>query len=163
MNTIVRDTLEWMQASGTRVKSKEEFKAKMKKIRAWLEEEVKEFEDAMLSDDKPGMLNAVVDAKWILNNLSYHAGLTHEEINEEAEKVRLSNFSKYCHNREEAQESVRLYEEGIHPNKMGQKIRVIYKLTGNKEYPYVLLRTDGKILKSHKFKDVDQFNLNAVK
>lgn len=156
MNQIVKDTLEWLKASGQKVNSKEELLSKIDDVEKWALEEIREFREAVEKDDKWGQANAVVDAHWILTNLAHFAGLTSDEIDNEGVLVRASNFSKFCFTREEAQESVTMYAEGTHPNKLGDKITVIYKATGNKAYPFVLLRaSDGKILKSHKFQDVD--------
>lgn len=156
MNQIVKDTLEWLKASGQKVNSKEELLKKVDDVREWVLEEIREFKEAVEKDDKWGQANAVVDGHWILTNLAHFAGLTEQEIEDETALVKTSNFSKFCFTREEAQESVTMYAEGTHPNKIGDKIAVVYKSTGNPAYPFVLLRaSDGKILKSHKFQDVD--------
>jgi len=154
---ITKDVLEWKAASGTKVNNKAELLEKLKEIKGWLDEEFNEFVEAVENDDVEGQYNAVIDGHWILDNLSHYSKLSLEKLEEEANLVKLSNYTKYCQTQEEALESVRLYADGLHPNKMGVKIGVIYRMTNVPEYPFVLLRaSDAKILKSHKFKDVDE-------
>lgn len=159
MSSIVEDTLEWLSAAGVESESGANLVHAAIRVQSWTNEEIVEFIEAAHKNDRLGMKNAIVDAQWIINNLAKFAGFSVEEIQEEAEAVRKSNFSKFCKTREEAQESVRMYADGTHPNKLGSKIITIYRTTGNEKYPYVLLRADdSKILKSHNFKDVEHFH-----
>lgn len=159
MSSIVKDTLEWLSAAGVQSESGPNLALCADKVEKWTIEEVREFKQAALANDVEGMLDAIVDAQWIINNLAKFAGFSIEQVQTKAEAVRKSNFSKFCKTREEAQQSVAMYAEGTHPNKLGEKITTIYRTTGNEKYPYVLLRADdGKILKSHNFKDVEHFN-----
>lgn len=159
MSSIVKDTLEWLTAAGVESETGANLALCADKVEKWTIEEIREFKQAALANDVEGMLDAIVDAQWIVNNLAKFAGFSAEQVQAKAEAVRKSNFSKFCKTRDEAQESVRMYADGTHPNKLGEKIVTIYRTTGNEQYPYVLLRADdSKILKSHNFKDVEHFD-----
>jgi hypothetical protein len=62
-----------------------------------------------------------------------------------------SNFSKYCINEADAIETVRLYAEGIHPNKMAVKIETFYEKVD--AYYIIKQKSDGKILKSFLYEE----------
>ena len=79
------------------------------------------------------------------------------ELQKEFDKVEKSNFSKYCKTFEEAQETVNAYANGTHPNKLGEIIETYIVSTKYTEYPFVVKRKDGKVLKSINFKDVNEF------
>ena len=103
------------------------------------------------------ILNALIDCNSILNMYQNYLGYTSDSFFTEANKVRTSNFSKFCKTELEAQQSVVAYAKGTHPNKVGSILDVYYKETGNPNYPFALFqKSDNKILKSINFKDVDQ-------
>lgn len=156
--SVLRDTIEWLECAKKRPTSKEEILKNIKDIRGFIDEELDELEDAVKIDDEKGKINALLDAEWCLHNLNWLLNTTQESYDAEAERVKSSNYSKFCKSLEEAEHSVSLYREGIHPNKPGVKILAYAVQTGNAKYPFVLLRIgDDKVLKSHNFKDVDQF------
>ena len=151
--SIIKDTIEWLSAVDKPVIDKEELKKKVELIKVLVIEELDEFLDALEHIDGKEMRNAIVDAQWIINNLSFYAGFTEEEIEEEAKLVRESNFSKFCKTENEAIESIVAYLKGEHPNKLGESVDCKYYETGNTEYPYVIKRLDGKIMKSINFSE----------
>lgn len=122
-----------------------------------VEEELQELKDAIKNKDKKEALNAIVDTFWTLLNCSLFMGITVEELQQEFDKVEKSNFSKYCKTFEEAQETVNAYANGTHPNKLGEIIETYIVSTKYTEYPFVVKRKDGKVLKSIFYKDVSEF------
>ena len=155
VNQILEDVTEWLSCVQEPCKTKEELIAKAKNVKDWVIEEIDEFIEATENNDTSEQLNAIADAGWIIFNLVQMAGFTPSQIQKEAELVRESNFSKFCKNIKEAEDSVLAYASGTHPNKLGVKIETYVKETRNEEYPYVVLKSsDHKILKSINFKDV---------
>ena len=113
-----------------------------------VEEEFQELKEGIKNKDKKEVINALVDTFWTLLNCSYFSNITVEELQQEFDKVEKSNFSKYCKTFEEAQETVNAYANGTHPNKLGEIIETYIVSTKYTEYPFVVKRKDGKILKS---------------
>ena len=113
-----------------------------------VEEELQELKDGIKNKDRKEVINAVVDLWWVISNCSYFSNITVDEIQQEFEKVEKSNFSKYCKTFDEAQETVNAYANGTHPNKKGEIIETYIVSTKYTEYPFVVKRRDGKILKS---------------
>ena len=118
-----------------------------------VEEELQELKDGIKNKDKKEVINAIVDLWWVISNCSYFSNITVDEIQQEFEKVEKSNFSKYCKTFEEAQETVNAYANGTHPNKKGEIIETYIVSTKYTEYPFVVKRRDGKILKNINFID----------
>lgn len=94
--------------------------------------------------------DACADLRVVMGNLIHFSGLR-ERFNEDFEEVMKSNFSKYCKTEEEAAETVKLYSEGTHPNKMGEKIDTFYEKVG--DYYIIKNKETKKILKSVNFKE----------
>jgi NTP pyrophosphatase (non-canonical NTP hydrolase) len=94
--------------------------------------------------------DACADLRVVMGNLIHFAGLR-DKFDEDFKEVMNSNFSKYCKTEEEAKESVRLYSEGIHPAKMGEKIDTYYEHVG--DYYIIKNKATNKILKSVNFKE----------
>ncbi len=118
-----------------------------------VEEEKNELKEALEAKDKKAVTDAVVDIIWMALNSAAACGITYYELVDYMVDVEESNYSKFCDTEEQAKETVRLYKEGLHPDKIGVKIATIYKKIGDK---YVIFREeDGKILKSK-----DYHNLN---
>lgn len=154
---MINDCCVWLSSVTSPCETKEELVNKVEDVRSWVTEEINEFAHAVINNDKREQLNAVVDAIWILSNLAFFAGLKIEDINKEAELVKLSNFSKFCKSEQEAIDTVNMYKEGTHPNKLGIKWFTYYKPTGNPEYPFAIFKvSDDKILKSINFVDTNQ-------
>lgn len=122
-----------------------------------VEEELQELKDGIKNKDRKEVINALVDLWWVLSNVSLYSAISVDELQQEFEKVEKSNFSKYCKTFEEAQETVNAYANGTHPNKKGEIIETYIVSTKYTEYPFVVKRKDGKILKSIKFKDVTEY------
>ena len=118
-----------------------------------VEEEKNELREALEAKDKKAVTDAVVDIIWMALNSAAACGITYYELVDYMVDVEESNYSKFCDTEEQAKETVRLYKEGLHPDKIGVKIATIYKKIGDK---YVIFREeDGKVLKSK-----DYHNLN---
>lgn len=93
--------------------------------------------------------DAVADINVVNANVAYHFGL---DESADFEEVMKSNFSKYCTTEEDARKTVELYATAQHPDKLGEMIDCDYKQKG--EYFIVFRKTDGKIMKSYKYKKV---------
>lgn len=119
-----------------------------------VEEELQELKDGIQNKDRKEVLNAIVDLWWVISNVSYFSNINLKELEKEFENVEKSNFSKYCKTYEEAQKTVDAYSNGTHPNKLGVIIETYIVSTNSVEYPFVVKRKDGKILKSINFKDL---------
>lgn len=119
-----------------------------------VEEELQELKDGIKNKDRKEVLNAIVDLWWVISNCSFFSKITIDELQQEFEKVEKSNFSKYCKTFEEAQETVNAYANGTHPNKKGEIIETYIVSTKYIEYPFVVKRKDGKILKSINYIDL---------
>ena len=76
--------------------------------------------------DVTELRDACADMRVVMGNLIHFSGLR-DKFDEDFNEVMVSNFSKYCTKEEDAIETVRLYSEGIHPNKMGEKIDTYYE------------------------------------
>lgn len=116
-----------------------------------VEEELQELKDGIKNKDRKEVINAIVDLWWVLSNVSLYSAISVDELQQEFEKVEKSNFSKYCKTFDEAQETVNAYANGTHPNKRGEIIETYIVSTKYTEYPFVVKRRDGKILKSINF------------
>lgn len=148
-------THEWLNIPfGDKKYSKEELIDKANLIKNLLIEEVDEFIEGVKEDDNKEIINACSDLLFVANNLSFFAGLSPEQVQEENIKVYKSNMTKYCKDYDEALLSQQLYKKGLHPNKKDCCIEVIIKPSYNEKYPYYLVTPEGKVMKSHNFEDV---------
>lgn len=107
-------------------------------------------ENKKTEGDVTELRDACADMRVVMGNLIHFAGLK-EKFDEDFEEVMKSNFSKYCIFEEDAIETVRLYAEGTHPNKMGEKIDTYYEKVD--EYFIIKKKEGGKILKSLHYKE----------
>ena len=144
----IKDIFDWLQTGGI----KNENTGSQKNLGLdILKEEYEELVSGLIKEDKEEILDGAVDLVWVLcNNLLFNE-ISYEEFMEYFHKVSMSNWSKYCTTQEVAEETVKAYMEGTHPNKMGQKIDCYWECVKG---IYVIKRMDGKILKSLYFTDV---------
>lgn len=89
--------------------------------------------------------DACADMRVVMGNLIHFAGIK-EKFNEDFNEVMNSNFSKFCYNEEQAQESVEAYAKGTHPNKMGEVIECYYEKVD--DYWIIKRKKGKKVLKS---------------
>lgn len=145
---MIKDVYQWLETAG-----QEPSEAKVALAIKLIEEELQELKDAWAKGDRVEFLDAVVDLYWVVTNASYFAGEDIKSVQEYVEKVSLSNWSKFCKNKVEAQITVDLYRTGQHPDKQGQIIECDYEKSG--EF-WIVKRPDGKILKSYQYFNVDK-------
>lgn len=144
------DVHNWLDATG-----KEPSKVGVNLALELIQEELEELKQAAEQNSNEEILDAVVDLHWVLQNLLFFRGISARQFERFAGFVSESNWSKLCSTKEEAEQTVRLYKEGIHPDKMGQKIETkIIETNGL----WVVMREDGKIMKSHLYKTVNQLD-----
>lgn len=136
----IKDIYEWLETAG-QVPDKRKVSLALDLVR----EELQELEDALFFDNREEVLDALEDLKWVLGNCAFFYGLSLEEINDYANKVSISNWSKFCTSQDMAEVTVDLYKKGEHPDKLGEKIDCYYERVGQF---WIVKRTDGKILKS---------------
>ena len=151
MNEVIKDIHTWLETA------KPEFGTKVKLDLSvdLIKEELEELQFALKTNNREEILDASCDLIWVIENVTYYYGITPDEITDHLEKVRISNFSKFCLTLDQAKETVKAYATGTHPSKPLQSIETYYEYTNNEEYPYVVLRkSDDKILKSLYYKDV---------
>lgn len=137
---MIKDIYEWLETAG-QVPDKRKVSLALDLVR----EELQELEDALFFDNREEVLDALEDLKWVLGNCAFFYGLSLEEINDYANKVSISNWSKFCTTQDMAEVTVDLYKKGEHPDKLGEKIDCYYERVGQF---WIVKRTDGKILKS---------------
>jgi len=151
MNEVIKDIHTWLETAKPEFGSKTKIPLSLDLIH----EEYQELSDALINNDREEIIDAAVDLWWVINNITYYYGITPDEITNHCDKVRESNFSKFCKTIDEASETVKAYKFGDHPSKPNQRIEAYYEYTNNEEYPFVVLRkSDDKILKSLYYKDV---------
>lgn len=104
------------------------------------------------------LLTSIIDIIYLSDEIAYIiSNNTYYNIELEDKATFMSNMTKFDLTLEDAEESVRLYKLGQHPNKMNEIIDAKYEETGHSEWKYRIVRNDGKILKSLNFKDVEYF------
>lgn len=145
---MIKDVYEWLETAGQNPSDR-----KVELAINLIEEELQELKDAFESGDRAGVLDAVVDLYWVVTNVSYFAGESLEEVQSYVNKVSISNWSKFCTSQDMAEVTVDLYKKGEHPDKLGVKIDCYYERVGQF---WIVKRTDGKILKSIKYFNVDK-------
>lgn len=94
--------------------------------------------------------DACADMRVVMGNLIHFSGIN-SQFDEDFSEVMKSNFSKFCTTVEEADESVKAYGSGTHPNKMGDKIECYHEEVQG--FWIVKRKSDSKILKSVKFQE----------
>ena len=115
-----------------------------------IESKLSKIKNEKTEGDVNELRDACADMRVVMGNLIHFSGLRTVYV-EDFEEVMNSNFSKYCTNEEEAKESVRLYAEGKHPNKMGEKIETYFEKVD--AFYIIKKKDDNKILKSYKFRE----------
>lgn len=114
-----------------------------------IEEECREVADAHLSGDLNELKYELGDLLWVTIRAFLEMGENPISI---MDKIYNANMSKACKTEEEANQTIKAYEEGNHPLKMGEKIKAYYELKDNY---YIIKRKDNnKILKSINTKSV---------
>lgn len=147
---MIKDIYEWLETAGQVPSEK-----KVDLAISLIEEELQELKEAWAKGDRVGVLDAVVDLYWVVTNVPYFAAEPLEELEKYQEKVSISNWSKLCHNEVEAVNTVKAYQDGTHPDKIGQKIDCFYERSPGNMW-WIVKRTDGKILKSINYFSVDK-------
>lgn len=118
-----------------------------------MEEEFNETIDAFDNNDKVEFLDGIIDMIFILNNMIHFSGISKKLLDDAFDEVLDSNFSKFCYSEDEANQTVELYAKGDHPDKMGEKIPVVWEEVHGL---YVIKRAeDKKIMKSYVYKKAD--------
>jgi len=139
---MIKDVYDWLETAG--VKSNGTTGQQMFGVEL-IKEETDELTEAILKEDRDGVKDGCVDLMWmIVNNLVFN-GISFEEFEEYANRVSMSNWSKFCTTEETAQETVNAYLKGEHWDKPGQVIECYWERVGS---IYVIKRHDGKVLKS---------------
>ena len=154
MNNIIKQTSEWLTVSKPLPRTKPELLKELFLVKKLINEEVDEMIQGVIDDDRSEVLNGFVDSCWVLSNAFYYLQITDEEFESESDLVNKSNNTKYCLTLQEALETQRLYKEGKHPNKPDVFINTLIHTTSSDEFPYCIINHEGKVLKSHLFKDV---------
>lgn len=151
---MIKDILDWVYTAYPSFKSRDVSEVGLDDLALWEElmrEEVEETKAAIMSNNKHELLDGIVDLMWITLNIAAMSGIDSKEIEDYVERVRDSNYSKFCSNEQDAATTVYLYLSGQHPTKPLEAINTYYKKVGEK---YVIFREDGKIMKSFKYKKV---------
>ncbi len=105
----------------------------------------KAYDRGRTEGDLDELRDACSDMRVVMGNLIHFAGIQ-DKFNEDFNEVMDSNFSKFCSTEEQANESVKAYANGTHPNKMGDVIECYYEKVG--EYWIIKRKKDNKVLKS---------------
>jgi len=124
-------------------------------ILSLIEEEKEELREALLTNDREAILDAVVDLYWVASNIIPAAGITLEELERKILQVEQSNFSKLCKTSAEAYDTMVAYHKGEHPDKPGESIACDYGQMG--DYWVMYRESDGKVMKSINYKEPNEF------
>ena len=110
-----------------------------------LREELKELEAAIENDDLIEIADAFCDLQYVLSGaiLEYGLGAKFKELFEEVQR---SNMSKTCSTMEEAEATIRHYQERKGEDGYIEQRGEVY---------IVHRKTDGKVLKSIKYSEAD--------
>jgi hypothetical protein len=157
MRDIIKDTTDWLSVGKSLPTSKEELIKELELVKLITNEEIDEMIQAVKDDNRSEQLNGFVDAQWCLNNAYYLLQITEDEYNLECDAVNKSNNTKFCRSLEKALKTQELYSKGYHPNKLGVEIETFIRETNSKEFPYVVVNSQGKLLKNYGFMDVNYF------
>ncbi len=110
-----------------------------------LAEELKELEDAVDAGDIVGVADALCDLQYVLSGAVLEFGLG-EKFNELFAEVQRSNMSKACESQDEAEATVRYYEEDHQTPSYYQEADGRY---------LVYRKSDNKTLKSIRYSPAD--------
>lgn len=164
--SVTKDTYQWLETAykkGYQSSSKEDLLDKVELVRTLLNEELDEFIQALENKDKLEMINACSDLLFVATNLPFFAGFTHNQLELSNIQVFESNMTKFCKNEKEALDSCLAYSLGEHPNKKGTIIYTQPVKTEHEKLKYRVERvSDGKLLKSIAFEDVNEEYINEV-
>lgn len=130
---------DWLKTAGMKFGDKSKLLLALNLVK----EEVEELSSAIMEDDLEEIKDAVIDLHYVTRNASYFAGISPEDLEEMWDKVTVSNFSKFCITEEEAIKTVEDYK----------KKGITTSYVKSEDY-FVILRDDGKILKSINYKAV---------
>lgn len=155
LSLVLEELLEAAEAG-----SKSQYQEFLNTAKNVIDNKLSNVENEKKEGDVDELRDACADMRVVMGNLIHFAGLR-EMFDEDFEEVMKSNFSKYCKKEEDAKESVRLYAEGIHPNKMGKKIETYYEKVDS--FFIIKQKSDGKILKSMHFKEPEFKKLSREK
>lgn len=151
MKESIEDVYNWLDTANPEFGTKVKLELSLDLIH----EELSELREALSNNNKDEIIDAVSDLFWVIHNVTYYYGINPNEITDHLNKVKTSNFSKFCQSIGDAELTVKAYKDGTHKNKPGQCIDTYYKATGSRLHPYVVLRkSDDKILKSIFYVDV---------
>jgi hypothetical protein len=84
---------------------------------------------------------------------TYSVGVSPSDLNEFLRLVETSNYSKFCQTIGEAEQTVEAYKNGTHWDKPGDIIDCYFEQVG---VYFVILRKDGKVMKSISYKSLEQ-------
>jgi len=151
--SYIKRVLDWLSVSDKN-KTKE-FKLPSKEkwdlYRGLMEEELDEGEVALNNKDEIEFRDAIIDQFYIFCNIMYFSGYTLEMFEKDFKEIEKSNWSKYCKNAKEAIETVKLYKEGRHPDKIGKNIDCYIEAV-SEDLWIVRRSSDNKIMKSYLYK-----------
>ena len=145
LSLVLEELLEAAEAG-----SREQYEEFLNTAKGVIDNKLSKNDNNKTEGDVDELRDACADMRVVMGNLIHFAGLR-SKFTEDFEEVMKSNFSKYCENEEDAKETVRLYAEGIHPNKMGEKIETYYEKVD--DFYIIKKKEGGKILKSMHFKE----------
>lgn len=130
--------------------SKEQYEDFLNTAKTVIEKKLSTNDSKKTEGDIDELRDACADMRVVMGNLIHFSGLK-EKFDDDFNDVMESNFSKYCINETDAIETVRLYADGIHPNKMAVKIETFYEKVD--AYYIIKQKSDGKILKSFLYEE----------
>jgi hypothetical protein len=171
-----KEVFNWLEIAG-----KKPGKEMLELAENLIEEEYKEFHDALAINDKIQIMDALVDITWVLYNKLFanrknsytYNNKAHNHIEQEIPKileklqissetfniyekaVRDSNYSKFCNTEDEHDITRISYESGTHPDKIDKFIYCEPAVKVNDCYP-VIQKETGKILKSINYKPAEE-------
>jgi len=153
MKQITEQIYQWLQIAGLKFGEV----TKIPLAISLVQEEFDEMKEALEKNDREELLDSVADLEFVIHNICYFYGLTVEEIEKKYNQVVASNYSKFCKTREEGAQAVFAYAMGLHPSKPRENIATHAVETGNAEYPFVVKRIDGKLMKGLGYLEPNKF------
>jgi len=153
MKQITEQIYQWLQIAGLKFGDV----TKIPLAISLVQEEFDEMKEALEKNDREELLDSIADLEFVIHNICYFYGLTVEEIEKKYNQVVASNYSKFCKTREEGAQAVFAYAMGLHPSKPRENIATHAVETGNAEYPFVVKRIDGKLMKGLGYLEPNKF------
>lgn len=108
---------------------------------ALIREEMKELEEAVATHDMVETVDALADILYVVYGMGASLGIN---LDKAFDIVHQSNMSKVCKNEEDAQETVRRYQEDPRYDSP------VYEQVDNNQF-LVKNRSTGKVLKNYKY------------